>query len=124
MRHAAALQAELTVVAVHEVPKSYWGNIPVIGPADESLLGKLQRAAEEMMQQAADQLGDDRPDIVHVRAVNGFPVRELVDASRDAEMLVVGTPGGSSFSRLVMGSLTNEVVQHSECPVVIVPFRG
>ena len=36
MRQAVAVHAALTVIAVHEVPKSYWGGIPVTGPADRS----------------------------------------------------------------------------------------
>ncbi len=58
---AAAVHAPLTVIAVHEVPKSYWGGIPVIGPADEPLLEKLRQAAEEMTQRAASRLGDAGP---------------------------------------------------------------
>jgi len=121
MRHAAALAAPLTVVAVHEVAKSYWGGIPVIGPADTSLLEKLQQAAEEMTQKAADRVGDPGPASVTVHAVNGFVVKELVDASQNADLVVVGTRGGSGIARLVMGSVSSEVVQHSACPVVIVP---
>jgi len=123
MRQAAALHTPLTVVAVHEVAKSYWGDIPVIGPADSPLLEKLHHAAEEMTQKAAGRLGDAGPASVNVRAVSGFVVQELVDASRDADMLVLGTRGGSGLGRLVMGSVSNEVVQHSACPVVIVPHR-
>src|SRR5580693_901661 len=61
MRQAAAQHAPLTVVAVHEVPKSYWGGIPVVGPADSALVEKLRQAAEEMAQKAAGRLGDARP---------------------------------------------------------------
>ena len=32
MKQAAAVRAPLTVIAVHEVPKSYWGGIPVVRP--------------------------------------------------------------------------------------------
>lgn len=123
MKQAAAVRAPLTVVAVHEVPKSYWGGIPVIGPADESLLQNLRQAAEELTQRAAARLGDDGPPSVTVHAVNGFVVKELVDASRDADLVVVGSRGGSTFARVVMGSVSNEVVQHSLCPVVIVPYK-
>ncbi len=52
MRQAAALHVPLTVVAVHEVAKSYWGGIPVIGPPDKPLLDAVQQAAEEMTQKA------------------------------------------------------------------------
>jgi nucleotide-binding universal stress UspA family protein len=121
MRQAAAVRAPLTVIAVHEVPKSYWGGIPVIGPADESLLANLRQAAEEMTQRSASRLGDDGPASVTVRAVSGFVVEELVDASRDADLVVVGARGGTRFARVVMGSVSNEVIQHSACPVVIVP---
>jgi nucleotide-binding universal stress UspA family protein len=121
MRQAAAVHAPLTVIAVHEVAKSYWGGIPVIGPADPALLGKLRQAAEEMTHKAASRLGDAGPASVTVHAVNGFVVRELVDASHDADLVVVGARGGSGFARLLMGSVSSEVVQHSACPVVIVP---
>ena len=123
MKQAAAVQAPLTVIAVHEVPKSYWGHIPVIGPADEPQLAKLRQAAEEMTQKAASRLGDAAPASVTVRAVSGFVVKELVDASQDADLVVVGARGVSGFTRMVMGSVSNEVVQHSACPVVIVPHK-
>jgi len=123
MKQSAAVQAPLTVIAVHEVPKSYWGGIPVIGPADEALLANLRQAAEEMTQQAASRLGDARPASVTVRAVSGFVVKELVDASQDADLVVVGARGVHGFTRMVMGSVSNEVVQHSACPVVIVPHK-
>ena len=123
MKQAAAVRAPLTVIAVHEVPKSYWGHIPVIGPADEALLASLRQAAEDMTQKAASRLGDAGPASVTVRAVSGFVVKELVDASQDADLVVVGARGVSGFTRMVMGSVSNEVVQHSACPVVIVPHK-
>jgi nucleotide-binding universal stress UspA family protein len=123
MKQAVAVQAPLTVIAVHEVPKSYWGGIPVIGPADESLLANLRQAAEEMTQRAASRLGNVQPPSVTVHAVNGFVVKELVDASQDADLVVVGARGGSGFARVLIGSVSNEVVQHSACPVVIVPHK-
>jgi nucleotide-binding universal stress UspA family protein len=123
MRQAAAVHAPLTVIAVHEVPKSYWGNIPVTGPADEALVGKLRQAAEEMTQRAAGRLGDAGPVPVKVHAVSGFVVKELVDASQDADLVVLGARGGSAFARVLVGSVSSEVVQHSACPVVIVPHK-
>jgi nucleotide-binding universal stress UspA family protein len=123
MKQAAAVHAPLTVITVHEVPKSFWGGIPVIGAADEALLEKLRQAAEEMTQGAASRLGDARPSAVTVHAVNGFVVKELVDASQDADLVVIGARGGSGFARVLVGSVSSEVVQHSACPVVIVPHQ-
>jgi nucleotide-binding universal stress UspA family protein len=123
MKQAVAVRAPLTVIAVHEVPKSYWGHIPVVGPADAGLLDSLRQAAEEMTQRAASQLGEAAPATVTVRALNGFVVEELVNASHDADLVVVGARGGSGFGRLLGGSVSSEVIQHSICPVVIVPHE-
>jgi nucleotide-binding universal stress UspA family protein len=123
MKQAAAVHAPLTVLAVHEVPKSYWGDMPVVGPADRPLLDKLHQAAEEMTQQAASRLGDAGPASVTVHAVNGFVVKELVDASHDADLVVIGARSGDGFARVLVGSLSSEIVQHSACPVVIVPHK-
>jgi nucleotide-binding universal stress UspA family protein len=121
MRQAAALHLPLGVVTVHEVPKSYWGNIPVVGAADQALLGKLRQAAEEMTQKAAGRIGDAGPTSVAVRAVNGFVAKELVDASHDADLVVLGARSHSGFARLLLGTASSEIIQHSACPVVIVP---
>jgi nucleotide-binding universal stress UspA family protein len=121
MRQAAALHLPLAVVTVHEVPKSYWGNIPVVGPADQALLGKLRQAAEEMTQKAAGRIGDAGPTSVAVRAVNGFVVKELVDASHDADLVVLGARSHTGLARLLLGTASSEIIQHSACPVVIVP---
>ena len=123
MRQAAAVRAPLTVITVHEVPKSYWGGIPVVGPGDEPLLESLRQAAEEMTQKVAGRLGDAGPVSVAVHAVSGFVVKELVDASRDADLVVLGTRYAGGFTRMLMGSVSSEVVQHSACPVVIVPHK-
>jgi nucleotide-binding universal stress UspA family protein len=123
MRQAAAVHAPLTVIAVHEVPKSYWGNIPVTGPSDEPVVEKLRQAAEELTQRAASRLGDAGQVSVKVRAVSGFVVKELVDASQDADLVVLGARSGSAFAAVLVGSVSSEVVQHSACPVVIVPHK-
>jgi nucleotide-binding universal stress UspA family protein len=121
MNQAAALHAPLTALAVHEVPKSYWGGIPVIGPADAPVVDQLRQAAEQMTHEAESRLGDAKPASVTVRAVSGFVVKELVDASQDADMLVVGARGGSELAHLLLGSVSSQVIQHAACPVVIVP---
>lgn len=85
------------------------------------------RALEWSMHEAAArhaQLGESKPSSVRVRAVNGFPARELIEASRDADLLVVGSRGGGGFARLLLGSISDHVVHHAHCPVVVVPGQG
>ena len=121
MKEAAAHHAPLTVVTVHEVAASGWTGNPVILPPDEPAVEKARHAAEESVAKAAAQLGESQPLSVTVWAVNGFPAQELIEASRDADLLVVGSRGGGGFARLMMGSVSDQVMHHAYCPVVVVP---
>ena len=106
---------------MHEVPKSYWGNIPVVGPADVPIVDQLRQSAEQATHEAEDRLGGAKPASVTVRAVSGFTVKELVNAAQDADMLVVGSRGGGGFAHLLLGSVSSQVIQQAPCPVVTVP---
>jgi len=56
-----------------------------------------------------------------VTAVHGFPAQELIKASKDSDLLVVGARGGGGFAVLMLGSISNQVVHHAACPVVVIP---
>ena len=56
-------------------------------------------------------------DVVPI-AVEDAPVRALLDAGRDADLLVVGSHG-SGLSGLLLGSVSLECAQHAACPVLV-----
>ena len=57
---------------------------------------------------------------ITVSVGTGDVAEELVRASQDADMLVVGSRGGGGFARLLMGSVSSQVVHHASCPVVVI----
>jgi nucleotide-binding universal stress UspA family protein len=120
VNEAAARHARLTVLTVHVVPQSGWTGNPITVPQDSEELEKERLAAEEMTLKVTSQLGAAQPASVTVRAVIGFPAQELIEASREADLLVVGSRGGGGFARLVLGSVSSQVVQHAHCPVAVV----
>ena len=121
VKEAAIRHVPLTVVTVHEVAVSGWTGHPIILPMDQPDVEKFRQAAEETVAKAVAQLGESQPASVTVRAVNGLAAQELIEASRDADLLVVGSRGGGGFARLMLGSIGDKVMRHAHCPVVVVP---
>ncbi len=123
MKEAAIRNAPLTVLTVHEVAASYWTGNPITLPADEPAREKARQAAEDAVAKAASELGGSRPASVTVRAITGFAAGELITAAGDADLIVVGSRGGGGFAKLLVGSVSSQVVHHAKCPVVVVPEK-
>ncbi len=58
---------------------------------------------------------------VEVRVIHGKPHHELVQASKEAGLVVVGSRGIGGFTGLLLGSTSKRVLRDSHCPVVVTP---
>ena len=121
LNEAAVRHAPVTVLTVHPIAMNAWIGTPIILPQDAADLVESRLTAEEMTAKAISQLGDAQPSSVTVRAISGFPALALIEASRVADLMVVGSRGGGGFGKLLIGSVSSQVVHHAHCPVVVVP---
>jgi nucleotide-binding universal stress UspA family protein len=77
-------------------------------------------AAEELIERTLDQLGADRAPLkIETRAVHAGAAAALLDAASAAAVLVVGARGLGGFERLRIGSVSQHVLRHAPCAVVI-----
>ena len=94
-------------------------------PASGADLSDLHDAAGAALDAT---LRDVLPDLGNVeierRVVEGAPAAVLVEASQDAELLVVGSRGHGGFAGLLLGSVSQQCANHAACPVVIVRGRA
>jgi nucleotide-binding universal stress UspA family protein len=113
---AALRNTSVTVLAVAPAAASIWGITGQFDPAPETQ-EKVKKAAEEIVKEAASRHGQQQ---VTVHTVSGVPADEIIKASENADLVVVGGRGAGGFARLSMGSVSNQVAHHARCPVVIV----
>jgi len=117
----ALRQAPVSVLTVNSVPANPFTGSPTIVANDSAQQQMLLEAAQELTGKVTSQLTGPPPPSVTVRAMTGYPAKELIEASRDADLVVVGSRGGGGFARLLLGSVSSQVTQHAHCPVVVVP---
>ena len=78
-------------------------------------------AARQIARDAQDQVGSLTPDVTVLTSVSGDPpATALVEASRDADLVVVGAKGHHGFRGLLLGSVSQYVARSAHCPVVVV----
>jgi nucleotide-binding universal stress UspA family protein len=81
----------------------------------------LRSVAEVPLDATLQEVAADAEDVqVERRVVQGAPAAVLVEESRGADLLVVGSRGLGGFAQLLLGSVSQQCAQHAECPVVIV----
>jgi nucleotide-binding universal stress UspA family protein len=120
MHEAAVRHLPLSVLTVHPSIVGYFGGV-VTSPQDLELTEQAGAAVKAEADKVLAALDGARPESVTVKAVHGFPVEELVNASKEADLIVLGSRGVGGFTRLMLGSTAGQVVQHAHCPVTIVP---
>lgn len=112
-RQARLNGAPIEALMAWELP-AYYGWAPV-----DNL--DLSVASRDALHTAVDQaLGDDPVVDVRELVVEGNAARVLIDAAKDASLLVVGSRGHGGFAAALLGSVSQHCAQHAACPVVIV----
>lgn len=111
---AGPLSAKLVALSCWDIPQMYDGYV-AMGIDDFDI-----RAGEILQDSVVKAFGTETPANVETRLVQGHPRRMLIEASRSADMLVLGRRGHGGFGGLLLGSVSSACVAHAHCPVLVV----
>ena len=96
------------------------GAFPAVGGDIKELRDAAETALEETLRETLPETDTEE---IERRVVEGRAAAVLVDESRGADLLVVGSRGHGGFAGLLLGSVSQQCANHAACPVVIV-HRG
>lgn len=117
----ACAQADLTgeeVVAVHgwrldNVPIDRHGDMPT------SVVEALDQEQRVLAESIAG-LRDRYPDVkIRQESIPVDPVKAIVEASKDAALVVVGSRGHGVVRDALLGSVSQEILEKAHCPVAV-----
>lgn len=110
---AQAYGSKLQVLAVMEFPAQLYGEAPVSDDWRDRLLAYVEGIAAQ-----AKSLNIPATGLV----LEGTPYKAIVDLAQKekSSLIVMGAHGHTGLKRLLMGSVTERVIGHAPCPVLVV----
>ena len=120
--HDAAIRGlPLTVVHVESPAAATWSQAAVLeeSPGEQQADGRSLLAHASAI--ARDAIADTAQ--VHITGEllsSSTPVPTLVEHSKDAELIVVGSRGRGALSRSILGSVSAGLIRHAHCPVALI----
>jgi len=106
----------VTLTALHAWTRAEVAGVPSL---EES---NLQNIGAEILAERLAGWRERYPDVpVHRIVVEDHPARQLVERSALAQLTVVGSRGRGRIGRLILGSVSSEVVRAARSPVIVTP---
>lgn len=107
-----AISAYLVPSLVSAAPYAAWS------PA---LKEELADEAKTVLSSLVGAAAETHPEVeIDAKVVEGLPAKVLIEASKHASALVVGSRGHGGMVGSLLGSVSHRCVAHAHCPVVVV----
>lgn len=110
--------SEIELFHVTFMPQAYLGYTASYGfTISQEQIDEAGEAALEVALNGID-IGDVP---VHKKHVSGYPASAILEESkRDFDLIVMGKHGQGLIAGTVLGSVTQRVLAHSQCPVLVI----
>jgi nucleotide-binding universal stress UspA family protein len=119
--HDAAIRGlPLTVVHVESPAAPTWSQAPALEESPEEQQAEGRSLLAHASAIARDAIADTARVHITGELLSSTPVPTLVDQSKDAELIVVGSRGRGALSRSILGSVSAGLIRHAHCPVALI----
>lgn len=101
-----------------------WSDATVPDPLFVDWDGTVREAEERSLGESLAGWSEKYPDVAVRRVlVRDRAVRALLEESRDAQLLVVGSHGRGGFAGMLLGATSNALVHSVDCPIIVIRER-
>jgi nucleotide-binding universal stress UspA family protein len=108
----------ITAVHAYQLPPPEPSSYPAAWQLTKRAATEL---ATEFLRDAVSPWTAKYPDVhADLLATNALPADALIDESARSKLVVVGSHGHGRFTGLLLGSVSQHVLRHAECPVAVV----
>ncbi len=100
-----------------------WHLVPASANINQSLVREIERDAERTLEAARNSAAAIAANKVSSRFLSGVPWSSIVDLAErdlDIDLVVLGTHGHAAISRFLLGSVSEKVIRHAPCSVLVV----
>lgn len=119
------ISPETTLVLAHvlaPVPSDIPADIPGKNSEPHEQILKAEQYLESQAKRIATTLGDEWNGVLEVEIASGDPAEEIVRLAGiyEADLIVLGSRGLAGMNRVILGSVSAQVVEQSRCSVYVV----
>jgi nucleotide-binding universal stress UspA family protein len=119
--YALSKKLNANAALVHVVNSNMVVGTNESGVSPQQIMDELRKEGKEIMSRTVQHLGGGS-EILEFFA-EGKPHEEVIKTAQDwgADIIVMGSHGRTGIKRLLMGSVAENVLRHSKCPVLVIP---
>ena len=119
----AARYASATGARVHALRAWHYPGVvgePPVEKVPESVRAQTEQQEQATLDEAVTKAIHGQPAGVEKSMGYGHPAEVLINASKEADLLVVGSRGHGGLAGALLGSVSQHCTQYARCPVVVI----
>lgn len=117
---AQALGAKLSLLSAVEDPVQYVYGLPEVGAYLPELYVDLKKAAEKTLFDLEQEARSSKVEVKTILTEHRKPEEAILEHEKDHDLIVMGTHGRRGLSRMVLGSVAENVLRRSSKPYLFV----